>query len=190
MIFFRLYLFSGLVFHKAVWTVMKHRGQSGELPKAENHPPRVLLARLVKLVILVLISIQICSVDVLPILREPIALRIVGGLLYTLGLITAVLARIELGNSWSDIEVGDVPRHKQVVASGPYRYLRHPIYAGDLLLLVGLELSLNSWLVCAAVALIPPVVFRALQEERALFGALAGYEDYMHRTKGFIPFIV
>lgn len=190
MIFFRLYLFSGLVFHKVVWIVMKRRGQSGEPPEAENHLPQVLLARLIKLVILVLISIQISLVDVLPILREPLALRIAGGLLYGLGLIIAVLARIELGDSWSDIEVGGAPVDRQVVSGGPYRYLRHPIYVGDLLLLVGLELSLNSWFVCAAAALIPPVVFCALQEERFLRGALAGYEDYMHRTKGFIPFVV
>ncbi|MHC4167001.1 MAG: methyltransferase family protein [Planctomycetota bacterium] len=189
MIFFRLYLFSGLVFHKAVWAVMKRRGQSGELPEAENHPPQVLLARLVKLVILVLISIQVSVVDVLPILSEPLALRIAGGLVYSLGLIMAVLGRIELGDSWSDIEVGDVAVDGQVVSAGLYGYLRHPIYVGDLLLLVGLELSLNSWLVCVAAALIPPVVFRAIQEERSLRRMLPGYEDYMHRTKRFIPFI-
>lgn len=190
MIFLRIYLFSGLIFHKAVWIVMKCRGKATTVPLTKSRPPKVLLARTAKLAILIMIAAQIFLDDVFPILSEPSALRIAGGLLYGLGLVTAVLGRIELGNSWSDIEVGDVAVDHQVVSEGLYRYIRHPIYVGDLLLLVGLELSLNSWLVCAAVALIPPVLFRAIQEERPLREMLPGYEDYARHTKRFIPFVV
>ncbi len=190
MIFFRIYLLSGLIFHKAVWIVMKRRGQAGAVPTIKSHSPQVLLARLFKLIILILISVQVFLADVFPILDEPLALRIVGGLLYSLGLITAVLGRVQLGDGWSDIEVGDIAVDKQVVSGGVYRYLRHPIYVGDLLLLLGLELSLNSWLVCVAAALVPPVVIRAIQEEQSLCKMLMGYEDYARRTKRFIPFIV
>ena len=190
MIFFRLYLLSGLIFHTAIWIVMKRRGRIGAAPAAKSHSPLVLLARLVKLMILILIAVQVVLGDVLPILDEPLALRIAGGLLYSLGLVIAVLGRVQLGDSWSDIEVGEVAVDKQVVSRGVYRYLRHPIYVGDLLLSVGLQLSLNSWLVCAAAALIPPVVFRAIQEEQSLRKMLTGYEEYAHHTKRFIPFIV
>ena len=190
MIFFRIYLLSGLIFHKAVWIVMKRRGKATAAPKARSRQPQVLLARTAKLAILIMIAVQIFLDDVFPILGEPFALRIAGGLLYSLGLITAVLGRIQLGNSWSDIEVGDVAVEHQVVSNGLYRYIRHPIYIGDLLLLVGLELSLNSWLVCAAVALIPPVLFRAIQEEGPLREMLPGYDEYARHTKRFIPFIV
>ncbi|MHC4596397.1 MAG: methyltransferase family protein [Planctomycetota bacterium] len=190
MIFFRLYLLSGLILHKAVWIAMKRRGRADSAATVKSHSPQVLLARLVKLAILLLISVQVFLADVFPILDEPLALRIAGGVLYSLGLITAVLGRIQLGDSWSDIEVGDIAVDKQVVSGGVYRYLRHPIYVGDLLLLLGLELSLNSWLVVVAAALVPPVVVRAVQEERSLRKMLTGYEDYARRTKRFIPFIV
>jgi protein-S-isoprenylcysteine O-methyltransferase Ste14 len=140
--------------------------------------------------ILLLIVVQVFLPDILPILDEPFVLRIVGGMLYTLGLATAVLGRVQLGNSWSDIEVGDVADDNQVVTDGIYRYLRHPIYVGDLLLLLGLELSLNSWLIVVAAALVPPVLVRAIQEEQSLRKVLTDYEDYAHRTKRFIPFIV
>jgi len=190
MIFFRLYLFAGLVLHKAVWIVMKRRDQTGAATTGKSHSLHIRLARLVKLVILLLIAVQIFLVDVLPILDEPLALRIVGGMLYTLGLVTAVLGRVQLGSSWSDIEIGNVAVDSQVISGGVYRYLRHPIYVGDLLLLLGLELSLNSWLVGVAAAMVPPVVVRAIQEEQSLRKVLTGYEDYARRTKRFIPFIV
>jgi protein-S-isoprenylcysteine O-methyltransferase Ste14 len=190
MIFFRLYLLAGLILHKAVWIAMKHRGQTGAAITGKTYPPQVRLARLVKLAILLLIAVQVFLADILPILDEPLVLRIVGGMLYTLGLATAVLGRVQLGDSWSDIEVGDVAVDKQVVSGGVYRYLRHPIYVGDLLLLLGLELGLNSWLVCVAAAIVPPVVFRAIQEEKSLRKMLTGYEDYARCTKRFIPFVV
>jgi protein-S-isoprenylcysteine O-methyltransferase Ste14 len=190
MILFRFYLLFGLIFHKAVWIAMKHRAKTDDRQGARTYPPRVLVARLVKLLIFVLIMIQIFVPDVFPILDEPFALRIAGGLLYTLGLVTAVLGRIQLADSWSDIEVGRVAAGMQVVSGGVYRYLRHPIYAGDLLLLLGLELALNSWLVLAAAALVPPVVYRAVQEEQTLRKMITGYEDYASRTKRFIPFVV
>ncbi len=190
MMFFRLYLLAGLILHKAVWIAMKRRGQAGAATTGKIHPLHVRLARLVKLVILLLIAMQVFLADVLPILDEPLALRIAGGMLYTLGLVTAVLGRVQLGDSWSDIEVGDVAMDNQVVSVGVYRYLRHPIYVGDLLLLLGLELSLNSWLVGVAAAMVPPVVVRAIQEEQSLRKVLTGYEDYARRTKRFIPFIV
>ena len=190
MIAFRISLLAGLVLHKVAWIVMKRRGRDGAPPKDKTRPPRAVLARLVKLAILLLIAVQIFVVDVLPILDRPLALRIVGGILYIIGLVTAVLGRVQLGDSWSDIEVGHVGAEHQVISTGVYRYLRHPIYVGDLLLLLGLQLSLNSWLVGLVVVMIPPVLARAVQEEKALCEMLTGYDDYARRTKRFIPFVV
>jgi protein-S-isoprenylcysteine O-methyltransferase Ste14 len=76
-----------------------------------------------------------------------------------------------------------------VVASGVYAYVRHPIYVGDLLLLLGLELALNSWLVAGVLILAPVVVLKAIKEERMLAEELPGYDSYCHRSKRFIPFV-
>jgi len=190
MIVFRLLLLAGLLYHKGVWIAMRRRALPCEPSSAGSPSLPARLAKCVKVAILVLIIVQVFLPDVLPILDRALVLRIVGACAYALGLTVAVLGRIQLGGNWSDIEVGRVAEGHEVVSTGVYRYLRHPIYVGDLLLLIGLELALNSWLVLAAVALVPPVLWRAVKEERALCRAIPGYAEYARRSKRFVPFIV
>ena len=186
----RLYLLAGLILHKAIWEVLK--GQRHLTPAEAQAPQaiRVRLTRTLKMAILLGIVIQTVIADVLPITSEPFILRTLGVLLYTLGLLMAITGRLQLGSNWSDIETAQVLRDQTVVAHGLFRYIRHPIYVGDLLLLLGLELSLNSWLVMAVICLIPGVLRQAVHEERMLVYALPGYAAYCARTKRFIPFIV
>jgi len=75
-------------------------------------------------------------------------------------------------------------RGHRVVSTGPYAYVRHPMYAGGLLMLVGMPLQLGSWLGLAAVTLLLPLlVFRILMEERTLVQELDGYRDYAQRVR-------
>ena len=117
-------------------------------------------------------------------------LRTVGTLIYSVGLALALLARIQLGQNWLDIETAAIKDRQQVVSSGVYRYVRHPIYGGDLLLLLGLELALNSWLVVLVPMLAFGVIRQAAQEECMLLESLPGYRAYYETTKRFIPFCV
>jgi protein-S-isoprenylcysteine O-methyltransferase Ste14 len=80
-----------------------------------------------------------------------------------------------------------------VVERGPYRRIRHPAYAGLLLILLGLSLGLANWLSvvvimgCALVGL----TYRIRVEETALQEHLGqGYREYMGRTKRLIPFVL
>jgi len=68
---------------------------------------------------------------------------------------------------------------QHVVSTGPYAYVRHPMYAGALLMIFAMPLALGSWwgLLVAALAC-PLLVARILDEERALSAELAGYDDY------------
>ena len=61
---------------------------------------------------------------------------------------------------------------------------------GDLLLLAGLELALNSWLVLGVLVLAPVVLSRAVREEELLKQSLTGYRAYCKTSKRFIPFVV
>jgi protein-S-isoprenylcysteine O-methyltransferase Ste14 len=61
---------------------------------------------------------------------------------------------------------------------------------GDVILLVGLEIALNSWLVLAVIPVILVVVRQANAEEELLKRALPGYAEYCVRTKRFIPLIL
>jgi protein-S-isoprenylcysteine O-methyltransferase Ste14 len=82
-------------------------------------------------------------------------------------------------------------RSHTVVSTGPYRYVRHPMYAGFVLFLIGTALLLGSWYgLFGTLLLIGLVARRAVLEERALRQELAGYQEYMERTKcRIVPYL-
>jgi protein-S-isoprenylcysteine O-methyltransferase Ste14 len=74
-------------------------------------------------------------------------------------------------------------RGHHVVSSGPYAYVRHPMYAGALLFFIGAPLLLGSWYgLVAAPLLIAVMAVRAILEERMLADELPGYRDYATRV--------
>ena len=87
-------------------------------------------------------------------------------------------------NSFAATTIGVVADQK-VVSTGPYAIVRHPMYAGGLVHLVGTPLALGSWWGLAPVAIMFPFfIWRLLDEERFLSANLDGYRDYM-RTVGW-----
>lgn len=187
MIFLRIYLLLGLVIHKAVWELL--RKKSEEKPK-EPLSLKLTAVKAVKIAVLLGVVVQTMLPDILPISDEPFLIRAFGTSIYTLGLLTALAARFQLGDNWANIETGQVLDRQQVVARGVYALIRHPIYTGDLLLLLGLELALNSWLVLGILILAPVVMMQAIKEEKMLVESLPGYDVYCAGTKRFIPFVI
>lgn len=190
MLYLRLFLFTGLVFHKLVWEVLKRQAPSAARPEQRAVSPLKRFVKLAKSLVLLFLVIQTLFLDVLPISSRPEGLRVVGTLLFVLGLATAVAGRLQLGRNWANLEDYRVLPEQQLVRQGIYRFIRHPIYTGDLLLVVGLELALNSWLVLGALALVAVVVRQTLAEEAVLAHAFPGYGEYRKQSKMFIPFIV
>jgi protein-S-isoprenylcysteine O-methyltransferase Ste14 len=82
-------------------------------------------------------------------------------------------------------------RQQHVVETGPYRYVRHPLYAGGALLILGIPLWLQSTAgTLAALVPIAVLVIRIMLEERFLRRELAGYAGYAQRTRyRLIPLI-
>ena len=190
MMLLRAYLLAGLVVHKFVWERLKRRRPAASAPRAPV-PMRVRLVKLVKIAILGAIVLQTAiPVYWLPISADPALLLPIGTTIYTIGVAIAIIGRVQLGENWSDIEAAQVLPKQAVVNRGIYRYLRHPIYVGDLLLLFGLELALNSWLVLGVAILTPVVLAKAVHEEELLKDSLAGYREYCRTSKRFIPFVV
>ena len=75
-------------------------------------------------------------------------------------------------------------RGHAVVSSGPYHYLRHPMYAGILLFVIGTSLLLGSgYGVLAGLIYVLALARRAVLEEHVLREELQGYEAYMHQVK-------
>lgn len=81
---------------------------------------------------------------------------------------------------------------QQVISAGPYRVLRHPSYAGGVLILAGVGLALGNWLSFAANLCIPlvGVINRILVEERALHETLGdAYASYAAGRKRLVPLV-
>jgi protein-S-isoprenylcysteine O-methyltransferase Ste14 len=78
-----------------------------------------------------------------------------------------------------------------IAATGPYRFIRHPMYLGMLLKWLAIAPALGSFIVWPLCWLILPVfVLRLLQEEKLLQRELPGYAEYCRRTpRCLVPFI-
>ena len=77
-----------------------------------------------------------------------------------------------------------VESQQKVISTGPYRFVRHPMYSGGLLMLCFIPLALGSyWAVPGFLLLIPLVVLRLLHEEQVLREQLAGYSEYCLETQ-------
>ena len=82
-------------------------------------------------------------------------------------------------------------RGQTVISTGPYQYVRHPLYAGGLLLFLGTSLLLGSWYgLLLVLVMIPGGAVRAVLEERVLREELPGYDAYMVQVKyRLIPYV-
>jgi protein-S-isoprenylcysteine O-methyltransferase Ste14 len=75
-------------------------------------------------------------------------------------------------------------RGHRVVDTGPYRYVRHPAYAGSMIYMIGVTLALNSRAaLVAAVVLCFVLAVRTALEDRTLHAELDGYADYARRVR-------
>jgi protein-S-isoprenylcysteine O-methyltransferase Ste14 len=112
----------------------------------------------------------------------------IGVLLCALGVATAIWARRNLGKNWGmPMAVKEAP---DLITSGPYAYVRHPIYSGMLLALLGSSLVMGVWMLALMVVLGAYFVFSARTEEQTMLREFpTQYPDYMRRTKMLIPFV-
>jgi protein-S-isoprenylcysteine O-methyltransferase Ste14 len=81
-----------------------------------------------------------------------------------------------------------IAQAREVVAGGPYRLVRHPLYLGEIISGLGVTIVVGSvWACCAWVTLCLLQAYRALREEQVLLQALPGYRSYRARTAALLP---
>ncbi|MDR0770854.1 MAG: isoprenylcysteine carboxylmethyltransferase family protein [Burkholderiales bacterium] len=83
------------------------------------------------------------------------------------------------------------PPGNRLITSGPYRFIRHPMYLALLLAMAGFSLlygELWRWPVWGALGIV--LHFKAQQEERFLCARFPEYRDYSARTKSLLPFLL
>ena len=109
--------------------------------------------------------------------QVPGALVVIANILIvaTFGFFIVVLDANPFAASTITVEAG-----QRVISTGPYAYVRHPMYAGALLLIFAMPIALGSWWALLVPVISTPVlIVRILDEESALGAELAGYKDYL-----------
>jgi protein-S-isoprenylcysteine O-methyltransferase Ste14 len=109
--------------------------------------------------------------------------------LFVLGLALAVWARVYLGRNWG------MPMSRraepELVTTGPYARVRHPIYTGIILGMVGTAIAVNPYWLVAVAVLGGYFLFSAVVEERTMAKLFpAAYPPYKRATKMLIPYVV
>jgi protein-S-isoprenylcysteine O-methyltransferase Ste14 len=113
----------------------------------------------------------------------PVWLNIVGFFLVALGYAFGGWAMVE-NRFFSTMVRIQTDRGHRVCDSGPYRMVRHPGYAGNMLALPGMVLALGSvWTIIPVLIAVVIAVIRTALEDRTLQEELPGYTDYTHRVR-------
>lgn len=113
----------------------------------------------------------------------PLWLQVVGGLGIASGFYACHVVLMTNTFAAPVVKIQSERKH-QVISTGPYAHVRHPMYAGAVPLIVGTPLLLGSWygLIWSA-ALIALVGYRAVLEENTLKAELEGYDAYAARVR-------
>jgi protein-S-isoprenylcysteine O-methyltransferase Ste14 len=106
----------------------------------------------------------------------PAWVAVIGYVLMLVGF--AISFAVAKANSFAS-SIIEVAENQKVISTGPYAVVRHPLYSGALIILIGIPLALGSWWgMLVNVPALPAVIWRLLDEERFLVEKLAGYAEY------------
>lgn len=118
--------------------------------------------------------------------RENFTITISGSFLTILGTGLRMWGMWTLGKYFS-VHIEIKGGHK-LVESGPYKFIRHPAYAGNIIQALGIPLILNAYLsLSISTLLIILFLYRLKLEEEVLIREVKGYENYVKRTDRLIP---
>lgn len=113
-----------------------------------------------------------------------------GFALVVIGLGFSIIARIWLGKNWSGMVT--LKKDHELIRTGPYAWVRHPIYTGILLAIIGSVLTIDRWRALIGLAVIVAALIRKLMVEERFMTQQFGdaYARYRAEVPALIPFIV
>lgn len=113
----------------------------------------------------------------------------IGAVVFAAGIALAVWARVDLGRNWGMPMTQKA--EPELVTSGPYRFVRHPIYSGLLAAVLGTALVTNLAGLAIVAVLCGYFYYSAWVEEKNLTATFpAAYPAYRARTKMLIPYVL
>jgi protein-S-isoprenylcysteine O-methyltransferase Ste14 len=156
-------------------------------PAAEKEPTQK--------IIMSLASLGFVGLIVVPALDHRFAwshmppyMALAGDVLVLLGWLVIFFVFKENTFTSATVELAPDPK---VVSTGPYALVRHPMYAGGLVMFLGIPIALGSWWgLLVIVAMTPALIWRLLDEEKFLARNLPGYAEYQKRVRDrLIPLV-
>jgi protein-S-isoprenylcysteine O-methyltransferase Ste14 len=120
----------------------------------------------------------------------PIWLKVLGGILLLISFFFSYRAYTD-NTFLSPLVRIQTERKQQVVSTGVYGFVRHPLYLGDALFFIGTPMLFGSkYGILLGVVMLFVIAVRIIGEEKMLVGELEGYADYMDKVKSrLIPFV-
>ncbi|MBN2047837.1 MAG: isoprenylcysteine carboxylmethyltransferase family protein [Anaerolineaceae bacterium] len=118
----------------------------------------------------------------------PLWLQIAGLIPFFIGLWLVWLAHKDLGSNWS-FNLQIQPEH-QLVTTGIYQHIRHPMYTGFILFCIGQFLLIPAWAAgpTALISFLPIYFLRVAREEKMMLNQFgASYQNYMEQTGRIFP---
>ena len=110
----------------------------------------------------------------------PAAISVIGDVLVALGLGISMIVTIQNGYAAANVKVES---GQDLVSTGLYGVVRHPMYFGNVVLMIGIPLALGSyWGLLFVIPGLAVLATRILDEEKVLTQQLAGYRDYAQRV--------
>jgi protein-S-isoprenylcysteine O-methyltransferase Ste14 len=158
--------------------LMQRRMRGG--PTAEKEP--------VQKIIMIITSLGFVGLLVVPALDHRSAwsqmspiVALAGDVLVGIGWLAIFFVFRE--NSFTSATIELAPDQK-VISTGPYALVRHPMYAGALVMLLGIPIALGSWWgILVLAAILPALIWRLFEEEKFLASNLAGYVEYQNKVR-------
>jgi protein-S-isoprenylcysteine O-methyltransferase Ste14 len=118
----------------------------------------------------------------------PAAVSVVGDVLVGAGLLIAMITTIQNGYAAANVKVES---EQTVVSTGVYSLVRHPMYFGNIVMMIGVPLALGSyWALLFVIPGLAVLATRILDEEKLLSLELTGYADYIQRVHyRLVPYV-
>ena len=177
-------------FWKYYWHITE-KAADHEKPKSNASSNKSFFRKNFTTIAGIVILLQFIGWDIFPIPDNALT-QLLGVVLVFIGVIVGVSARKSLGANWNHAHEYQIKKNHELITSGIYAFIRHPIYTGLLISLVGAELVAQSYLfILFLIGGTYLAVIQGKQEEKILLAHFGTkYFDYMRRTKMLFPFLI
>lgn len=147
------------------------------------------IGRVIYRIIQLVVLLSVFGLKVIP-YAQTLQQQVIGFIVVLIGIGICMSARKALSDNWTHAAEYQIKKSHQLITSGIYKYIRHPIYSGFAIIFIGAEIVAGSWLWVSFLALFIGAYAQGKREEKILIAHFGDqYKTYMRHSKMLIPFL-